>query len=97
MQAGSTVDFTRANILSRLEVDAVRRLDGGVFIKEVVGPKEKAHPVAHCHGVGDVLRMRHVQEADRDPGHKILGYGEGRGEGQKTSKQTNTHTPDGYM
>ena len=54
-QASQGADLTGPSILVFSEADGVRRIDGGVLVKEVVGSQKEAHTVAHCHCVWHVL------------------------------------------
>lgn len=71
-QASQGVDLTGTDILVLPEIDGVRRVEGGVLIKEVVGSEVEAHPVSHSHGVGDVFCMWDVQKPGCHPGHQVL-------------------------
>lgn len=71
-QASQGVDLTGTGILVSSEIDGVGRVDGGIFIKEVVGPEEEAHPVPHSHGVGNVFCMWDVQKTSCYPGYQVL-------------------------
>lgn len=54
---------------ARVQVDPIRRMDGWVLIKVVVGPQQDPTAIAHCYCVGDVLRMGDVEEASGHPGN----------------------------
>lgn len=47
-----------------------------VFVEEIEGSEEKANCVAGCCRVGDVLWVRHMQEAHCHPGNQVLHTGE---------------------
>ena len=66
------IDTAAPSILALLKVDAVRREDRGVIIKEVIGPGQEANSVPKSHCVGDILGMGYVQEAGCNPSHQIL-------------------------
>lgn len=70
--AGHRVDTAEPSILALLKVDAARGEDGGIFIKEVIGPEQEANSVPHSHCVGDILSVGDVQEAGRNPSHQVL-------------------------
>lgn len=71
-QASQGVDLTGLSILVPSEVDGVGRVEGGVFVKEVVGSEEEAHAVPHSHRVRNVLCMWDVQKTSCHPGHQVL-------------------------
>lgn len=71
-KASQGVDLAGPGILVPPEIDRVRRLEGGVLVKEVVGSEEEAHTVPHSHRVGNVFRVWDVQEASCHPGHQVL-------------------------
>lgn len=55
-----------------LKVHRIRRVDGWILIKVVVGPQQDPTPIAHRYGVGDILGMRDVEESGGHPGNKVL-------------------------
>lgn len=71
-KASQGVDLTGPGILVLLEIDRLRRLEGGVLVKEVVGSEEEAHTVPHSHRVGNVFCVWDVQETSCHPGHQVL-------------------------
>ena len=75
-QAGHAVGVA-ALLRPGLDVHGVGRLAGRVHVKVVVRPQEDTAAVPHRHRVGDVLGVRDVEEARGDPGHQILGQGQG--------------------
>lgn len=68
---GPPLDLGRP-VLALPDDDSTTGRQGGVLIEEVEGAQEEAHSVTRCCGVGDVLRVRHVQEAHRYPGNQVL-------------------------
>lgn len=71
-QASQGVDLTGPGVLVLPEIDRVSRVEGGVFIEEVVGSEEETHAIPHSHRVGNIFRMWDVQKASCHPGDQIL-------------------------
>lgn len=62
-------------VLTRPDDDGASGRQRRVFIKEVEGSEEEAHSVAGRCRVGDVLRVRHMQETNCHPGNQVLQTG----------------------
>lgn len=60
------------SLRSGLDVHAVGRVDGRIFVEVIMRADEYGASVSHRHCVGDVLSMRDVEETRRYPGNQIL-------------------------